>query len=75
MSLLIFLGLVAPMQADESSNLMQNQCQYLVYDNGSNNYQRIKIKEHLGIDDWDVVGKPYVQLHATVGSKLLIETK
>ena len=38
-----------------------------------NNNQRIKIKEDLGIDDWEIVGKPYVQLHATVGSKLLIE--
>lgn len=39
-----------------------------------NNQQRIRIKADLGIDDWEIVGKPYVQLHATVGSKLLIET-
>ncbi len=40
-----------------------------------NNNQRIKIKEDLGIDDWEIVGKPYVLLHATVGSKLMIERK
>ena len=40
-----------------------------------NNNQRIKIKEDLGIDDWEIVGKPYVLLHATVGSKLMIESK
>jgi len=28
------------------------------------------VKKDLGIDDWEIVGKPYVNIHATVGSKL-----
>lgn len=35
-----------------------------------NDNHTFMVKKDLGIDDWEIVGKPYVNIHATVGSKL-----
>jgi len=37
-----------------------------------NDSHTFMVKKDLGIDDWEIVGKPYVNIHATVGSKLKI---
>ena len=37
-----------------------------------NDRHTFMVKKDLGIDDWEIIGKPYVSIHATVGGKLKI---